>query len=385
MAWTPDPNLFAKSLGAGIQTGSQLAQLVQDRRDRRTLSELEKLMQQGQYEQVGAGLVGMGQVGQGIGVANIPYQREQQRLQMEAQQQEAARQAQQQEFNNRLALGQFGLAQDRLGMDRARLEAAMDPNNPANAMDESWTSPVQAVDDQGNPVFVQTSNRGGVRQVEGFNPSNPIKTVDTGTEIQVIDSRTGQLISRTPKENYQEAFDTESGKGRAKSWQEAQSQLPQVEQQGNAMLGVIETLLDHPGKDSALGVIQGRMPAVVASPMNAQSVQDFRNIKAQLEGQAFLQAFESLKGGGQITEIEGRKATEAIAAIQDTQSVAEFNRQLRILQEVIAAGIDRARKSAQPPAGSREMNLQLPAVQVPAAPQPQANQTRSGIQWSIED
>jgi hypothetical protein len=35
----------------------------------------------------------------------------------------------------------------------------------------------------------------------------------------------------------------------------------------------------------------------------------------QIGGAAFLTAFETLKGGGQITEVEGEKATNAIARL----------------------------------------------------------------------
>ena len=42
-----------------------------------------------------------------------------------------------------------------------------------------------------------------------------------------------------------------------------------------------------------------------------------RSYLDQIGGQAFLQAFESLKGGGQITEIEGTKATTALTRLTD--------------------------------------------------------------------
>ena len=61
----------------------------------------------------------------------------------------------------------------------------------------------------------------------------------------------------------------------------------------------------------------------------------------QLGGAAFLQAFESLKGGGQITEVEGKKATDAMARLNRAQSDGEFELALRELREIMTAGYKR--------------------------------------------
>ncbi len=59
-----------------------------------------------------------------------------------------------------------------------------------------------------------------------------------------------------------------------------------------------------------------------------------------------MQAFQSLKGGGQITEIEGKKATQAITRMETAQSEAEFMRAAREFQDVIRDGVDKARAQA---------------------------------------
>lgn len=66
----------------------------------------------------------------------------------------------------------------------------------------------------------------------------------------------------------------------------------------------------------------------------------------QLKGGAFLEAFESLKGGGQITEVEGRKATQAITRMDTATTEKEFVTAAREFQEVIRAGMDKARRAA---------------------------------------
>ena len=66
----------------------------------------------------------------------------------------------------------------------------------------------------------------------------------------------------------------------------------------------------------------------------------------QIEGQAFLDAFETLKGGGQITEKEGEKATAAISRMNKASSEVEYIKAARELQEVLRSGVKKAKTRA---------------------------------------
>lgn len=114
----------------------------------------------------------------------------------------------------------------------------------------------------------------------------------------------------------------------------------------NAQLSVIDKALDHPGRETATGL------SGAVDPRNyipgTQSA-DFQAVLAQINGTAFLQAFESLKGGGQITEVEGRKATEAIARLNRSQSDAEFEASLAELRGVMEKGYERLTGQPAPP------------------------------------
>ena len=66
----------------------------------------------------------------------------------------------------------------------------------------------------------------------------------------------------------------------------------------------------------------------------------------QIEGQAFLDAFNTLKGGGQITEKEGEKATAAISRMNKAASEVEYVKAARELQEVLREGVKRAKSKA---------------------------------------
>lgn len=66
----------------------------------------------------------------------------------------------------------------------------------------------------------------------------------------------------------------------------------------------------------------------------------------QIEGKTFLEAFESLRGGGAITEIEGAKGQQAISRMNKAQSEVEYIKAARELQDVVRKGVERARAKA---------------------------------------
>jgi hypothetical protein len=71
----------------------------------------------------------------------------------------------------------------------------------------------------------------------------------------------------------------------------------------------------------------------------------------QVEGKTFLEAYESLRGGGAITVIEGAKGEQAISRMNKAQSEVEYIKAARELQEVVRNGVERARKKAGVAAG----------------------------------
>ena len=70
--------------------------------------------------------------------------------------------------------------------------------------------------------------------------------------------------------------------------------------------------------DRSLGFIDSKMPTVAG--YNAEFVNQLK----QIEGQGFLQAFNALRGAGQITEVEGEKATNSQARMANARSAEEF-------------------------------------------------------------
>jgi hypothetical protein len=105
-------------------------------------------------------------------------------------------------------------------------------------------------------------------------------------------------------------------------------------------IGVIDKLLASPG----LGAITGLSSKLPIFPGTNQAQADA--LAKQLEGQAFLQAFQSLKGGGAITEKEGEKATAAMARLQRTQSTKDYKDALGELRGILQTAKDRTQGSA---------------------------------------
>lgn len=116
-----------------------------------------------------------------------------------------------------------------------------------------------------------------------------------------------------------------------------------VDSKGNIVKGKIKP---HVGFEGAVG-FPGIMSGFGAAGFFPGSdVSDFKTKFKQLEGQGFLQAFESLKGAGQITEIEGAKATAALNRMSLSSSEKEFIKAAREFQDNLKQGIENVRKRA---------------------------------------
>lgn len=143
----------------------------------------------------------------------------------------------------------------------------------------------------------------------------------------------------------------------AESASKAASELPVIEDKANYALNLLDTMVGsedgkikpHRGFDNYIGTWTGEYQAKIPGSQAA----DFKTYHDQVKGTAFLEAFESLKGGGQITQIEGEKATAAITRMERAQSREEYTKAARELQGIIRQGLKRARDKAKQPSGNR--------------------------------
>jgi hypothetical protein len=109
----------------------------------------------------------------------------------------------------------------------------------------------------------------------------------------------------------------------------------------------------HPGLSKATGLGGGVMRF-----FSGTEGKNFEIRHKEVLSQAFLDAFEALKGGGAITEKEGEKATSARTRMDLAQSKAEYIDAAREYQGVLKRGVENARARMQrsgtaPAAGSQ--------------------------------
>ena len=125
--------------------------------------------------------------------------------------------------------------------------------------------------------------------------------------------------------------------------------------EGNVVriLTTLNDIATHPGLDKTVG-----LPRLLATPLEMIPRSDQREFAGkfkQLGGQEFLAAYNELRGGGGISEIEGAKAEQAISALKDTGiSPAAFKQNMWILQDAVKTGFDRQRELVGQPPKYRE-------------------------------
>lgn len=232
---------------------------------------------------------------------------------------------------------------------------------------EYGLQPIWGRDADGNPVMMQPGKSGEAIRTklpEGVTLSGkePVR-IDAGTHFVLMDPLTRQVIGQIPKN----IEDKEAAEERGKALGQAQVALPGTVAKAEQTMGLIDAMISHPGRETATGMSRWLDPR---GYIPGNPARDFVARADQLQGRTFLEAFESLKGGGAITEIEGKKAEQAIARLDRSQSDGEYLAALQELRGIVAAGVARARaraggsaRTAAPPAG-----MTIPGATAPAGP-----------------
>jgi flagellar protein FlgJ len=238
-----------------------------------------------------------------------------------------------------------------------KLEAAKPKNNYMSAggsivnLDTGqWMTPPKAPgsEDQetfyGNPIPIQTPNgiqygqigsKGSFKPIDIGNGNTfapPTKTVDLGTSVAVMGpggAQTGTLQKDLAGAEEQKAL----GKGQGEATITARTALPAAQQAATDVAEQVNRLKNDPDLASVLGPIDSRTPNFSAGSNRVQAYID------QLAGGAFLQARTLLKGGGQITDFEGRKAEQAYIRLNQAQSPEDFKAALDDFNEAVQSGL----------------------------------------------
>lgn len=200
---------------------------------------------------------------------------------------------------------------------------------------------IYGTDDKGNIVALQPSKSGGLVQAQlpaGVKLSSGVDKLDLGTQWGIIDKRTGNIVGYQAKDLKGAAKAREVGEAQG----QAAAKIPAALIDAASTSKKIDELLATKELDSIVGGFDQFRPSWTLGESGADALARLE----QLQGGAFLQAFNTLKGGGAITEAEGRKAEQAIARMQRSQSEDVFRIALQDFRDAINDGIKKLQASA---------------------------------------
>lgn len=169
----------------------------------------------------------------------------------------------------------------------------------------------------------------------------------SATELQRL---RGTPLPQGPKSAAQQAREamlTSRANAIAKAAAAREFALPNIEQNAANAIRSGANLIRHEGFQAATGMPNpfkggfGPLGAVPGTPAG-----DFKTALKSSIGEAFMPAFESLKGAGAISEFEAKSALEGLANLNTGMSEVEFKRQMQRYLDKIAQGLSVARKQA---------------------------------------
>jgi hypothetical protein len=233
----------------------------------------------------------------------------------------------------------------------------------------------------------QLSTGGGMQEIQmpdGQQYAPKLNIKDYGTYYGGINPNTGQMSPVTsggepvPKDLAGAASQRKLGEKTGT----AEFDLPRIEQNTQTALATLDRLENSPGMGTMVGPVLGARPegTVFTGPEA-----DFMANLQQATGQSFLQAYETLKGGGQITEIEGQKATAAISKLQNRrQSPEGYRAAIGELRDILQRGLARAHQQAgvaQPGQPALDPSQAQP---IPQPQQPPQSGSNTEYNWTPE-
>jgi hypothetical protein len=247
----------------------------------------------------------------------------------------------------RMSQPQLGVAEQRLELDRQRMEIDRRRFEVAQAKNEADARAAQR-----NLSLAERKYELSIRQFE--------LQSDPAYQARMAQART--VATET-----------------AKSDVAALAEAPIAIEQGNAAMALLNRMVGDPNAKGAAAQPHAGFQGVIGATLmpgarlaHGTPEADFDAMLEQVLGGAFLEAYERLAGTGQVTEIEGKKATQAITRMQRSVSESEFLQAAKEFRSALQTALDRtntrlatARTRTQPPAPAGA-GAQPPAA--PAAP-----------------
>lgn len=229
------------------------------------------------------------------------------------------------------------------GMDATHLKARLSMN--PNEVKQLAEKDISVMDPKGYIDFLTAQGGGITPQQQATNDLNERKF-----QASRFDANRNYAAGRSDK-----AFDREMKRldldiKRAKA-QGDPAKLAKAEQDKNDIisgyqsaytgavdtLNLVDTIMDHPGFDSAVGFkgVSNYIPGTEAKGVTS--------LIDTLGSQNFLNAVQGMKGMGALSDAEGKKLSSAIANLDRDQSESDFKANLKAIKNIT----ERARRKAE--------------------------------------
>jgi hypothetical protein len=207
---------------------------------------------------------------------------------------------------------------------------------------EYGTDTKSYIDKDGRVVYTQVSKAGGRKDIElpeGAKWASGVDKVDIGTGTQLIDKKTGQAVQTIDKN----LAGAEAQKNVGKQAGEALAAIPAAKTTVENAKRTIAELRNHPGIDTGTGLSSILDPRSWTPGTDAYNF-NVKNRKAT--AQSFMGAREALKGAGQVTDFEGKRGEDAVAALETAQSKEQYLAELDNLERMMQASYDDLNRKA---------------------------------------
>lgn len=188
-------------------------------------------------------------------------------------------------------------------------------------------------------------------------PQTPLRTTPEAQQAGAVAGATarGRILAETGLAPEVAESERRIAEARERGKQQGTdlASLPSLESEREIGVGLVDELLGHKGLAKITSGWTNWVPPGAAErlvlPLALQGDLDAADAFARLEqirGVNFLSAFKTLKGGGQITEVEGAKAEQAKARLMRQVGTKNFEQALREFRQQIIDSVEAIRKSA---------------------------------------
>lgn len=228
------------------------------------------------------------------------------------------------------------------------------------------------------PAPVSTPAPGGAPEMPGGIAMVPTKAQEAGeAEAARIAAQNAAALPTAQAAATKKEFELD-----AEARNEARQQASKLEGSLTEARHIIDSLRNHEGLDYIVGRWGGMIPDNSAAKtlfnvaFAGHDATAAMALHDQLYGQIYMGAYDMLRGGGHITEFEGKKAADARARMNRAQSKEEYLKAADDFLHFIELGLNRAKSKAQGSALATPQPSQSPQ------PVPQARpQLPPGFSW----